>query len=239
MSLVEIISIILPVTMTIFILALAWGENPLYETGSYLLIGSSMGWTFVYNITFLRKTAWMNMVTGKPHYIIAIILGFMLFARWSRTHIWIYRYAMAVFIGTGAGLGVRGTVTTTIIKHVTATFLPLMSGDALTIISNWLIVLGVITTVSYFLFAQRLKLGPMEVSNKIGRYFIMAALGARFGSVMTFRINVLIGRIEFLLKPDHWQYSAVIAILSLVFLVGYDRLKGRPPKTNLPQEKTL
>ncbi len=223
MTLVDIISIIIPVALTLFILSLAYGDNPLYELGAYLLIGSSAGWTTVQVISFLQKAAWAPAISGKPHYFLAIILGLALFARFIPKYRWVYRYPMAVIIGTGTGLAINGALGAQIVKQMTANFLLLTSGAGMTIFSNLLIVVGSVTVLAYFLFTESLKKGPMESIGKIGQYFIMGALGATFGSVMTFRINALIGRIDFLALPDNVNYSIVIAVLVLVFVIVYDK----------------
>ncbi len=227
MSLVEILTIIIPVAFTLFILTLAYGDNPLYEIGSYLLIGSSAGWTAVQMIDFLRKSAWAPSVSGKPYYFLSIILGLALFARFFKEYRWVYRYPMAVVIGTGTGLAINGAIGAQIVKQLTATFLPVTSGDAMSILSNLLIIIGTITSLTYFLFTERFRVGPAQQLSTIGRYFLMAAFGAIFGSVMTFRINVLIGRIDFLVLPENLYYSIVLTILVLAFLIGYDKFKSR------------
>ena len=40
---------------------------------------------------------------------------------------------------------------------------------------------------------------------------------------MTFRINALIGRIDFLALPENVNYSIVIAVLVLAFVIVYDK----------------
>ncbi len=223
MTIVDIINIVIPVAATLFILSLAYGDNPLYELGAYLLIGSSAGWTTVQIISFLQKAAWAPAISGKPHYFLAIILGLALFARFIPQYRWVYRYPMAVVIGTGTGLAINGAIGAQIVKQMTANFMSVTSGGAMTIFSNLLIIVGSITALSYFLFTASLKRGPMETVGKIGRYFIMGALGATFGSVMTFRINALIGRIDFLALPENVNYSIVIAVLVLAFVIVYDK----------------
>jgi hypothetical protein len=223
MSIVSILTIIIPVAFTLFILSLAYGDNPLYELGAYLLIGSSAGWTTVQILNFIYQTAWRQSITGKAHYFLSIILGLALFTRFIPKYRWIYRYPMAVVIGTGTGLAINGAIGAQVIKQMTANFLSFSGVDLYTAISYLLIIIGSITALSYFLFTERLKMGGMESIGKLGRYFIMGALGATFGSVMTFRINVLIGRINFLAQPENLNYSIAITILVIAFLVYYFR----------------
>jgi hypothetical protein len=223
MSIATLLSIILPVAFTLFILTLSYGDNPLYEFGAYLLIGSSAGWTTVQIISFITKAAWTPMLSGKPWYALSLLLGIALFARFIPQYRWIYRYPMAVVIGTGTGLAINGAIGAQIVKQMTANFIPIFSGDAVTIVSNLIIIIGTITSLSYFLFTEKFRSGPMESIGKLGRYAIMGALGATFGSVMTFRINALIGRINFLTKAENVNFSIVIAILCLAFVIAYDK----------------
>ncbi len=223
MSIASLLTILLPVAFTIFICTLAYGDNPLYEIGAYLLIGSSTGWSTVQIISFLVKASWTPTISGKPWYAISILLGLALFARFVPDYRWVYRYPMAVVIGTGTGLAINGAIGAQVVKQMTANFIPIFSGDAMTIISNLIIIIGTITSLAYFLFTEKLRSGPMESIGKIGRYAIMGALGASFGSVITFRINAIIGRIDFLALPENVNYSIAIAVLSLVFVIAYDK----------------
>jgi hypothetical protein len=222
-SIASFLTIVIPIAFTLFIITLAYGDNPLYEFGAYLLIGSSAGWTTVQIINFLGKSAWTPTITGKPWYALSILLGLALFTRFIPQYRWIYRYPMAIIIGTGTGLAINGAIGAQIVKQMTANFMPIFSGDAITIISNLIIIIGSMTSLAYFLFTENLRKGPLMSIGKIGRYVIMGALGATFGSVMTFRINALIGRIDFLAKPGNVNYSIVIAILCLVVVIAWDK----------------
>jgi len=223
LTIASLISIVIPIALTLFILTLAYGDNPLYEIGAYLLIGSSAGWTTVQIVSFLQKSAWTPTLTGKPWYALSILLGLALFTRFIPQYRWVYRYPMAVIIGTGTGLAINGAIGAQIVKQMAANFMPLVSGDAITILSNLIIVVGSMSTLAYFLFTETARREPLTSIGKIGRYFIMGALGATFGSVMTFRINALIGRIDFLALPENANYSIVIAILCLVTVIAYDK----------------
>ena len=223
MTIATLLTILLPIALTLFILTLPFGDNPLYEFGAYLLIGSSAGWTTVQIISFIIKAAWTPTISGKPWYALSILLGLALFLRFIPEYRWVYRYPMAVVIGTGTGLAINGAIGAQIVKQMTANFVPIFGVDAMTMISNLIIIVGTITSLSYFLFTEKLRKGPMVTIGKMGRYAIMGALGASFGSVMTFRINALIGRIDFLAKTGNVNYSIVIAILCLVFVFAYDK----------------
>ena len=224
MSVVDFLTIIIPVSFTIFILSLAYDDNPLYEVGAYLLIGSSAGWSAIMIIDFLRKSAWSPAFSGKPIYFVSLILGLALFARYFKNYRWLYRYPMAIVIGTGVGLAVNGAIGAQITKQISANFLPLTTGSTMSMFSNLLIIVGSISSLSYFLFTDRFNNKYTQGVSKIGRYFLMATFGASFGSVMTFRIETLIGRIDFLALPENLNYSIAVTVLVLAYLIGRNYL---------------
>jgi hypothetical protein len=134
---------------------------------------------------------------------------------------------MAIVIGTGVGLAINGAIGAQITKQISANFLPLTSGAPMTIFNNLLIIIGSMTSLSYFLFTDRFSNKYTASVSKIGRYFLMATFGAGFGSVMTFRIETIIGRIDFLVLPANLNYSIVVTILVLAYLIGRDYLRRK------------
>jgi hypothetical protein len=181
LTIASLLTTIIPIAFTLFIITLAYGDNPLYEFGAYLLIGSSAGWTTVQIISFLGKSAWTPTISGKPWYALSLLLGLTLFTRFIPEYRWLYRYPMAVIIGTGTGLAINGAIGAQIVKQMTANFMPIFSGDALTIVSNLIIIFGSMASLTYFLFTENLRKGTLESIGKAGRYVIMGALGATFG----------------------------------------------------------
>lgn len=227
MSVVDFLTILLPVSFTIFVMTLAYDDNPLYEIGAFLLIGSSAGWSAIVIIDFLRKSAWTPSFTGKPLYFLSLLLGLALFTRYFKNYRWIYRYPMAIVIGTGVGLAINGAIGAQITKQISANFMTVTSGEPMAIFSNLLIIVGSMTSLSYFLFTDRFSNKYTAGISKVGRYFLMATFGAGFGSVMTFRIETLIGRIDFLALPANINYSIAVTVLVLAYLIGRDYLRRK------------
>ena len=129
---------------------------------------------------------------GRLSVIVAVVLGVMLFTRYSPGWSRIARIPMGFLSGLGAGLAMRGIVGSQIINQIKACYLPLNS------INNVLIIVGTLATLSYFFFTFEHK-GFMGKSAQFGRYFMMLAFGAAYGSTATGRISLFIGRLQYLL----------------------------------------
>jgi hypothetical protein len=65
-------------------------------------------------------------------------------------------------------------------------------------LSALVVLVGVITTLTYFYFSRPHR-GLLGVSSRIGILFLMVAFGASFGNTVMARVSLLIGRVEFLL----------------------------------------
>jgi hypothetical protein len=67
------------------------------------------------------------------------------------------------------------------------------------LINNWLLVVGLLTTLTFFFFSKEHK-GALGGTAKIGIYFLMVSFGASYGYTVMARISLLIGRVMFLLR---------------------------------------
>ena len=84
-----------------------------------------------------------------------------------------------------------GTLSASFISQIKATVLPLNSLD------NIIMVVGVVTTLSYFLYsASAQQHGILRAGNKIGRIVMMIAFGSSFGNTVMARMSFLIGIME-------------------------------------------
>ena len=81
-----------------------------------------------------------------------------------------------------------------------------------TMMSNYLIVIGILSSLLYFFFSWRHK-GIVGGISKLGRAFLMIGFGASFGLTVMGRISLLIGRIDFLVNMWLKQFGTIIGIL--------------------------
>ena len=139
-----------------------------------------------------------QVLTAIP-LLIAILLGILLFTQFLPQYRHYSKWGVALMIGVGTGLGIRGAVDGMLLKQIEGTFIsPIVSGNLMGSLNNILIIVMVLTTITYFVFSVEFK-GSSNILLKLGRMSMMIAFGAGFGNTVTFRVNTFIERIMFLL----------------------------------------
>lgn len=152
-------------------------------------------------------------------YYLPVIFGLMLLMRLSKKHGWMSRIPLAFIIGTTAGLNFIGYLRSDFTNQIAATFIPLLGaagewkgigdffsnislsagGQLITMLSNWVIFLGVFCGLIYFFFSKE-HTGLFGKASKVGIWILMITFGASFGYTVMGRISLLVGRITFLFK---------------------------------------
>jgi len=191
------------------------GDNPISKITENLYMGILGGYILATNWDFINKNAFTRIQGGQYIYVLAIILSLMLFTRLKREWIWVSRYPVALTVGVGLGLAMRATVITDFLGQIKATILPLNS------INNLIMLIGTVTTTAYFLFTREYK-GTYKYINQTGRLFLLVAFGVAYGQTVSFRYELVIGRLVDMLRPEVAMYTyAFIFIVAIVLAVGY------------------
>lgn len=177
--------------MTLAIISLVWKENPFYRAAEHLYVGVSAGHAVVMAYNNIRDTAVKPLVAGNYLWIIPILLGIMLYARYVKTIAWYSRFPVAVLVGIGMGVATRGAIHGDFIQQIAATI-------QIASINDVLLLLMTIVSLGYFFFSREAK-GVVSVIPQTGRYVLMIAFGAAFGTTVMGRMALLIGRIQFVL----------------------------------------
>ncbi len=196
--------------LTLGVFTFLFRDNPIYKFCEHLFVGTAAGYyaALEYN-TVLKPNLLKPLLTdfGHNHHwllIIPSILTLMLWARLLPKGGWISRWTLGVLVGIYAGLGVIGAVQGDFFPQIQATIAPLFRSAAapqLSVmegINNFLILVGVISTLYYFFYSSEHK-GPTLVLSRVGMYFLMVSFGAAYGYTVMGRIALLIGRLQFLL----------------------------------------
>ncbi|MBP8614323.1 MAG: hypothetical protein KBI40_05640 [Firmicutes bacterium] len=180
--------------MTIAIMSLVWKENPFYRSAEHLYVGVSAGHAVVMAYNNIRDMAFEPLSTGQFVWIVPIVLGLLLYARYTK-HAWLARYPVSVIVGIGTGVAVRGAIHGDFTQQIAAT---MKVGS----VNQILLLVFVIMSLSYFFFSKEFQ-GPASIIPKSGRLVLMVAFGAAFGTTVMGRMALLIGRIQFVLG-DWW-----------------------------------
>ena len=140
-------------------------------------------------------------VFARANYLnlLAFIVGILIFFRLTRGLSWLSRIPVAIVIGIGSAITLRGMIDSQIIAQVKATGLPL-TGNMMTVFNNIIIIVAMLTGMGYFIFIKRPTKGILSMPWTVGRYFLFLCFGASFGATLYGRSSVFIDRLWFLLS---------------------------------------
>ena len=188
--------------LTLAIYSFLYKDNPFYKFAEHLLVGISVGFLIViaYMDTVVPKILDPLFVHKRMLVIIPVILGLLMFTRFSKKHAWLSRPALALYIGFGAGVSIPANMQSYILAQMKATISPFVQAASFGDVLNAVIILvGLITTLIYFFFSKKHE-GFFGGMAKVGIYFLMIFFGATFGFTVMARVSLLIGRTAFLLR---------------------------------------
>ncbi len=175
------------------------GENVFYRIAEYTMIGITAGYAMVQGIRVVLNLGVTPVLSGSVPMLIAVLLGLLVYARFSKRYGYLSRWPVALMVGSGIGVSIRAIPEVSILAQVQATFLPILGVDAGTAISNLVLIVTCITTMYYFFMTIEPK-GNLRHISTMGRYSLMVLFGAYWGSQLMTRSTMFIGRMSFLLR---------------------------------------
>jgi hypothetical protein len=174
-------------------------ENVAFRWAEHTYIAVMLAISLTVNITNVNRIAIQPMIGGEIHYIIPLILGLAMFALLIAEYRWVSRYPIAILVGSGFGLGMRGVLLPNLLGQVISTITSPAGGTAMDWFNFVYIAIGTISAITYFLLTYEHK-GVLQHPTRIGRMFFMLGLGAYFGNTVLFRLSMLSGRAQFFLQ---------------------------------------
>ena len=180
---------------TILIFSFIWRENMGYRIAEHIFVGVSAGYMVVLALKSVYNVGYLGIVEKQQYgMIIAIILGLMLYLRYSKSTEIYYRTPIALLIGLGTSLSMRGGIDAMFLKQIRATIIPLNTFD------NVVLVFGTIFSLYYFFFTTPRGGAIVEAPAKLGRYVMMLGFGASYAGTIMSRLALFIDRLNFLLS---------------------------------------
>jgi len=222
----ETIITLIAAGMTLALFSYLWRENRAYRIAEHLFIGMAAGYGFVFSMDSIRRIVEKPISEGRFEWYLPILLGLLFLFYFSRKYFWVYRYPMAITVGSGIGVSLVYMLKTRFMEQIRYTIVPLVTGDPQTTFSNIVLVFGLATALSYF-FATVEHKGIVGISAKIGRYVLMIAFGAAFGTTVMARISLLIGRLQFLFFTEPAYYMIPVAIILLGIAIYMEKMKSK------------
>jgi hypothetical protein len=165
-------------------------DNPVFRWAEHIFVGIGAAHLLVMGYNNLRNVGLTPISKGQYQLLLPVLLGLLFFARLGPRNVhWLSRWPTAYIVGVGVGMTLRGMPSAQIVAQVKATMLPLTG------LNNIVIVVGVLTTLSYFLFTGRP--GPYREANaRVGRYVMMVMFGVAFGAAVFGRTSMAISAVE-------------------------------------------
>lgn len=209
---------------TLAIYTFLYRENLIYRLFEHFYLGLAVGYgVFIVISQVLVPQWWVPMWNqGQWWWAFALVAGAMFYFIYSQKHNWISRLMFGLVMGLAAGSMFQDFAGTNfpqisaslkpLIPHAAvysvpasmkAAIAPSTPYNALTwpgALNNLIFVFVLLAVMSYFFFSfDYEKRKTASGFAKIGRWMLMFAFGAMFGSTVMARMSLLIGRVWFLL----------------------------------------
>jgi hypothetical protein len=195
-------------------------DNLLFRLGAYCLVGVSAGYLMAVMLSSVLLDQYLdpllrNFTLDKlPTLILLFVLGLLLLARLDPRGSSLAFMPMAFLVGAGAAVVVGGSLTGTFLPQAVAAAEPsLLPGDstgaldAWSMLENWCVLLGTLTTLAYFHFGARARGGgesspPPVIGTvaQVGKVFLSLTLGALYAGALLASLSILVERIYFLIQ---------------------------------------
>jgi len=209
MDLLQLIGIWVAVFLTLMVFSFLYKENPFFRLAEYLTVGLTAGYSFAAGLKIFANQALIPILVDKSYdFIIPLALGAMFYLQFSKKYSYLYRFPLSLAIGYGLGVTVWSVMQTYFVEQISATIIPIRAADPLTTMNNLVLVSGTVLSLSYFLLSHDQK-GVWGGFTRAGKYFILIALGAIFGSTVLGRTALLIQRIQFLVGDPAFPWGAL------------------------------
>ncbi len=209
--------------LTLAIFSFLYRDNPVYKFAEYLFVGVAAGWFLCQQFyTVFLPSLWTPWTEGLGSLgggdgslsglwlTFPFVLGIFMFTRFVPRVSWLSRWPMALMVGAFSGLAIIGFAQGDLVTQIQASMVDLGTGGAGTVISEVLLLIGLLTTLVYFFFSTEHR-GAMGAMSRVGIAFLMISFGASYGFTVMARISLLIGRLLFLY--ERWPES-IRALLS-------------------------
>lgn len=203
-------------------------DNLLFRLGAYCLVGVSAGYLMAVMMSSVLFEQYLFPLFFKfslekiPTLLLLLVLGLLLLARMDPRGSSMAFLPMAYLVGVGAAVVVGGSLTGTFLPQAVAATEPsLLPGDSAgaldpwSMLENWCVLLGTLTTLAYFHFGARPRGGAAPVAPpvvaqiaQVGKLFLSLTLGALYAGALLSSLSILVERI----------YSMIQTVV--IFIIG-------------------
>jgi hypothetical protein len=172
-------------------------QSPIFEMVQYLYIGLSFAYSISLEYSNYVRPTFAHIVAGQWTLVIPIVIALLMYMRYFKATDYLSRWALSFFVGYGAGY-VLAFQPAVFLGQIAGSFYQLWGASGAVVARNWISLVLLLASLLYFFFTVRRQQPVVKYGGRFGRYAIMAAFGATFGSQILFRYTLLFGRFYFL-----------------------------------------
>lgn len=189
--------------LTIACISIAYRDNPIFKFAEHTYVGAATGYVFAASLRNIKVFGidYLHPTLRDPWYILPLIIGATMYLRYHRTYYWVFRYGIAIVVGTSVTAAFVRSIEADVIAQILATAsLNLAHRDPYIALGNIFIWVSFLTASYYFVFTfPRMHSGSLSYIPRIGRWFMMMTFGYAFANTVLSRIDLFVGRLQFLL----------------------------------------
>ena len=232
---------------TLGLYSVLYRENKVYRLFEHIFLGLATGFGIAAAWNDILQSKWWTPMweKGQWWWVLTLVPGLMYYLIYSQKYNWMARVIIGFFLGVTAGQTFQSFVND-LWPQIQKSFKPIIAHaeiaktadhaaiKAVTLpiaINNAIFMLTLLCVMSYFFFSFEQKHPVLKVSAKWGRWLMMFAFGAIFGSTIMARLALLIDRMDYLLNDfgptigGRGVMFGILMALAIVLLVLVQRQK--------------
>ncbi len=192
------IEFMLGAVLTLMTFTIALKENPVSRLVEHMALGIGGGYAALMAIKYVWDKGSVASAQSDYTLIITLLLGFLLYARFSKKMAHLSRIPVAVMIGTLLGLASRAALDTQVIRQIDAAMNAPSKFAPLDVFNFVVMLASTLCVLSYFIFmfSPTGRAGPLK---NLGRYMLLVGFGATFGNMIMGVFSRLVDRLIYLL----------------------------------------
>jgi hypothetical protein len=197
--------------LTLAMYSILYRENPVYRVAEHVFLGVATGYGLYVVWRDVLYPLWYVPLFRERYWpwIFALVAGGMYYTIYSRRLAWMSRLIMMSMMGLTAGLAFRKFFGQ-YVPQIGASFKPLVvlvpaAGGGTDVpaslfasFTNVLFLVTLTSVLTYFFFSFEQRHRAVRNTANLGRWLMMIAFGAMFGSTVMARMSLFIGRLLFL-----------------------------------------
>jgi hypothetical protein len=187
---------------TLLLYSILYRENPLYRFAEHVFVGLAAGYSAyqIWNTILFPNWYQPLFIHGKWLWTLALVAAAMYFLVYNRRLSWMSRIVMLMLLGFDAG-GYFRLWAGDWVPQIGDSFRPLIGTSPPYIqFTNIIFVVTMLAVMVYFLFSFEQRHRGVRNTAAAGRWLMMIAFGAMFGSTVMARMSLFIGRLSFLFQ---------------------------------------